>query len=319
MADERDLVPAPRVAARLGVNLRDERADGVDDLEPALRALLVDLLARRRARRGRRARPRARPPRTRRRSPLAPRDRARRARCGRSRGGRRPAGRGVSSSFSTMSIARTTPAQKLRGLATRTRLLTWPAPEASAAARSSAASARRAPRRRARRASAARSRRPARRRPSRYAPSGPRRVGEPADRLLGGVGDRPDDAGEAAASRRASRSRCRRRPRRSARELARARRRRRRRRPAAQTTAVRAPGTRSGSPSQSTVPSASTTRVAVTSVPGLRARHERARKAEATRGGPSGSGQARLEPDPGGAAPAAVGRRPPRPRARRRA
>ena len=41
--DERDLVAARRVAARLGVHLGDERAHGVDDLEPALGALLVDL------------------------------------------------------------------------------------------------------------------------------------------------------------------------------------------------------------------------------------------------------------------------------------
>ena len=124
VADERDLVAPRRVAARLRVHLRDERADGVDDLEAALGALLVDL---RRDAVGREDDERA----------LGnvllglDEDRAarleiarRRARCGRSRGGRRPAGRGASSSFSTMSMARTTPAQKLRGLATRTRLLT---------------------------------------------------------------------------------------------------------------------------------------------------------------------------------------------------
>ena len=41
--DERDLVAAPGIATRLGVHLGDERAHGVDDLEPAFLALLVDL------------------------------------------------------------------------------------------------------------------------------------------------------------------------------------------------------------------------------------------------------------------------------------
>src|SRR6185312_4317011 len=40
--DQRDLQAAARIAARLRVHLGDERADRVDDLEPAFRALLVD-------------------------------------------------------------------------------------------------------------------------------------------------------------------------------------------------------------------------------------------------------------------------------------
>ena len=41
VADERDQVAAVRVAARLRVHLRDERADGVDDAQPALLAVLL--------------------------------------------------------------------------------------------------------------------------------------------------------------------------------------------------------------------------------------------------------------------------------------
>src|SRR5439155_21584457 len=43
VADERDLQAAGGVATRFGVHLGDERADRVDDLEPSVRALLVDL------------------------------------------------------------------------------------------------------------------------------------------------------------------------------------------------------------------------------------------------------------------------------------
>ena len=42
MADERDDVARVRIPARLGVHLRDERADGVDDTQAACRAVLTD-------------------------------------------------------------------------------------------------------------------------------------------------------------------------------------------------------------------------------------------------------------------------------------
>ena len=41
MADERDEVAGVRVAARLGVHLRDERTDRVDDPQPAALAVLA--------------------------------------------------------------------------------------------------------------------------------------------------------------------------------------------------------------------------------------------------------------------------------------
>ena len=43
MADQRDLETAAGIAPRLCVHLGDERANGIHDLEAALRALLVDL------------------------------------------------------------------------------------------------------------------------------------------------------------------------------------------------------------------------------------------------------------------------------------
>ena len=93
VADERDEVAAVGVPPRLGVHLRDERADGVDDAQPAALAVLAH---------GRRdAVRREDADRTGgdlvlvidedRAEPLEPA--ARRGRCGRSRGGRRPAAR----------------------------------------------------------------------------------------------------------------------------------------------------------------------------------------------------------------------------------
>ena len=43
VADKRDRVPPGRIPARLRVDLGDERADGVDDLEATLRTPFVDL------------------------------------------------------------------------------------------------------------------------------------------------------------------------------------------------------------------------------------------------------------------------------------
>ena len=135
VADERDEMAGVGVAARLGVHLRDERADGVDDPESALLAVLAHRgrdavggehadLARRDLVLVRRRTPRR-----------APRAGGRRCRCGRSRGGRRPAGRAVSSRRSTISIARSTPAQNERGAARSTRPPFMPLPPPRAAAR----------------------------------------------------------------------------------------------------------------------------------------------------------------------------------------
>ena len=121
MADEDEVVVLARVAARLGVHLGDQRAGGVDDLEiAAARRPAGERPGRRRARPARRPRPaapRRSPRRTRR--PWT-RGRGRRAGCGRSDGGRRRALRGAPSARSTISIARSTPAQNDRGAASST-------------------------------------------------------------------------------------------------------------------------------------------------------------------------------------------------------
>ena len=121
VADERDEVPAsrrtgaPRRAPSTRAGRRRRRRAGRGARSSRGRP------ARHRAPRARRSHPAERRPRSRRRPRRAPRAGARRGRCGRSRGGRRSAARAASSSRSTISIARSTPAQNERGAASRTR------------------------------------------------------------------------------------------------------------------------------------------------------------------------------------------------------
>ena len=119
-----------------------------------------------------------------------------------------------------------------------------------------------------------------------------RGVREPADGLLGRVGDGPDDAREAAGGGERGALGVDGGGARAARQLA----------PldgvvddpaGVADDRRRAPGTRSGSSSQSTVPSASTTRRAVRSVPGSRPETSAPRQPERRRAGPRGAGRAR--------------------------
>ena len=216
-----------------------------------------------------------------------------------------------------MSIARTTPAQKLRGLATRTRFSrprlrgerargarggrparAWRQARCGAVARGSARNAR---------ATARQSVRPSGRAAWARRPTGCSGVSEialttPARRPVAASAALSMSTATAPVSRASSR--------RAAGSSTTS--------PASQTTALSAPGTRSGSCSQSTVPSASTMRRALTSVPGARPGDERAGEAE---GDEPALGQRQRRPAARRARHARrrCGPRPPRPRARRRA
>ena len=111
VADEHDRVAVVGEADGLAVDLRDQRAGGVDRAAGGARS-------RPRGRSGPRRGPRTRTPPPRaprcarpRRSPRAPAGPPRRACCGRSPCGRRPARRGSRSARSTVWTARSTPAQ----------------------------------------------------------------------------------------------------------------------------------------------------------------------------------------------------------------
>ena len=164
--DQEHRVAAAGVAAHLGVHLRDERAGRVDHREVPGRRLRPhgggDAVRGEHHPRSRAA-PRRSPGRTPRRAPAA---RAPRARCARSGAARTPGRRSGSSARSTMSIARSTPAQNERGSASST----VRSPVAASQSRSAGAA-----RRRARRATTPRT-----------GGAGPR------ERALRGVDDRAD-------------------------------------------------------------------------------------------------------------------------------
>ena len=125
---------------------------------------------------------------------------------------------------------------------------------------------------------------------------------EAADRLLGRVRDGPDDAGETAGRGQRGALGVDRDRARLARELAPGRRVVDDEPGVADDSPPALPGTARGSSSQSTVPSASTTRLAVTSVPGARPETSApARPKETSR--PSGSGSAACSPTRAALAP----------------